>query len=44
MLQMPENLVKIILDVMREKITGCIEIHFFQGNAVKVKRTEEQKI
>ena len=44
MLQIPENLVKILLDVIRSKITGCIEIHFFQGNAVKVKRIEEQKI
>ena len=44
MLQIPENLVRIILDVMRCKMTGCIEIHFFQGNAVKIKRIEEQKI
>lgn len=44
MLKIPENLLIMILDVMRDRMTGSIEIHFFQGMPVKFKKIEEHKI
>ena len=44
MLKIPENLLIILMDAMRQGFTGCIEIHWFQGTPSKIKKIEEQKI
>ncbi len=44
MFTIPEKLITIISEAVEEKVTGCIEIHFYQGVPSKVKTVVEKKI
>lgn len=44
MLNIPKNVIDILTEAIKCKITGCIEIHFFQGNISVVKKIESIKI